>query len=134
MKNLILVSILLGLMLVACSSDDSKQTYDLLDDTLPAGSYAYMWDQFDGDENVPTGSYAIHMRAGDFEDAINFQILASNDPVQPACDSSGNTGGGVLPAQFALDIDTTDYAPGDTICIYFDLPTMADVRLYIRER
>jgi hypothetical protein len=133
MRKLSAILVLLSVLILTCSSD-SGRTFTLLDDSLMAGAYVYMWDQYDGDEYVPAGSYSVRMRAGDFEQSLNFRIAASNNHVEAECDSSGTTGGGVLPSQFALILNTTEYAPQDTICIFYDLPTSCDVQILIRER
>lgn len=133
MKKILAFIVLFGLLLITCSSD-SARTFTLLDDTFPAGRFVYMWDQFDGNEYVPAGLYRVLMQAGDFEESVNFRISADNVHVLAECDSSGTTGGGQLPTQFALTLNITEYAPQDTICLYYDLPISANVQILIRER
>ena len=134
MKKLFITLILFSAFLLTCSSD-SGRNFTLLDDSLPAGCYVYMWDQYDGNEYVTAGSYTVQMRAGDFDQSVNFRISANNNHVEAECDSSGIAGNGnQLPSQFALSLNITEYAPRDTICIYYDLPTSASVQILIRER
>ena len=133
MKKLIAILILFSVLILTCGSD-SGRTFTILDDSKPAGFHVFMWDQFNGSEYVPAGSYKVEMRADQFEKSLNFRISANNSHVQAECDSSGNVGGGQLPVQYDLTLNITEYAPQDTICIFYDLPESADVQILIRER
>jgi len=112
------------------TSSKSNLVATLVNETKAAGRYAVIWTQTDDKGNqVAAGNYAANFKADNYDSTIGFQISGTVSNADDSCD----TGGGQLPTSFTIAVDSSIYAPGDTICIRYELPVSAQVLLTIRK-
>lgn len=135
LKPLLWVGILvsLGIMLIVFCSSSDDFSLTIVDGHFEAGDYRITWPQTDNnDELVASGTYSVRMSTTDFHDSREFRISSSFSSVSATIDSLFCVrGGGTLPTSFQLAINSTGYAPGDTVLICCTLPTAADLKVTV---
>ena len=100
----------------------------LLDSDIPKGKHSVMWYQKDKNkQQVSNGDYRAALELADYTKYADFNISSQNEHVPVP------KGIVIYPSLAPISVNSEAYAPGDTVCIYFEIDDKQHVELNIEK-